>query len=266
MKQPLLHNFIVNYFNANDCQVLEQSHAHVTIQLTPEMDKLIMNRPFYWHYLEKTGGVPNPMSITFITNHNQISEDFKGEIIHFGAPRLHQLFRTTRELGGYIRIYEQLQVTSQNLHPLQPWLGLNIKVSFCSDRKKEILLSLGLNLINGQIVPQFMEKLHTLTLTPKLPDMCFTMTPIITLSSGIKRLNKIVETFVENEDTSWAEEAQARWQEELALLESFYEDLEEKPESYFVEKQALKELYSPSIHIEIINGGMFYLKQNQYQS
>ena len=30
----------------------------MTVQLTIEMDKELMNRPFYWHYLEKTGGRP----------------------------------------------------------------------------------------------------------------------------------------------------------------------------------------------------------------
>ncbi|MDI5788447.1 YqhG family protein [Bacillus licheniformis] len=33
----------------------------MTVQLTVEVDKQIMNRPFYWHWLEKTGGEPNPM-------------------------------------------------------------------------------------------------------------------------------------------------------------------------------------------------------------
>ena len=40
----------------------------MTVQLTIELDKELMNRPFYWHYLEKTGGVPNPMKLTFITD------------------------------------------------------------------------------------------------------------------------------------------------------------------------------------------------------
>ncbi|KGA95902.1 hypothetical protein AJ85_09440 [Alkalihalobacillus alcalophilus ATCC 27647 = CGMCC 1.3604] len=265
MQQPHLHKFIEDYFVANECDITEKSPYHLTVQLTPELDKLIMNRPFYWHYLEKTGGIPNPMQVTFITNANQCPEDLQGEKIHFGSPRLHQLFNTTKTLGGYVRMYENLNVQGQQSVPLHPWLCLNIKISFCSDRKKEILLSLGINLIHGQIVPQFFDKVKATMLTPKMPDLCFTLSPFIQIKSGINRLKKVVQTFAENEDDTWAQEAHHRWQEETNLLESFYEDLEEKPESYHVEKQALEELYSPYIDVSIINGGMFYLEKQVFQ-
>ncbi|MCE4147715.1 YqhG family protein, partial [Bacillus velezensis] len=37
---------------------------------------------------------------------------------------------------------------------------------------------------------------------------------------------------------------------------------EEKPEEYHLEKQALKALYQPKIHIQIENGGLFFLQSN----
>ncbi|KMK76970.1 YqhG family protein [Alkalihalobacillus pseudalcaliphilus] len=266
MQQQSLHRFLTDYFNSNECTIVEETPAYLSVQLTPELDKLIMNRPFYWHYLERTGGTPNPMQVTFITDTKQCPEEIKGEKIHFGSPRLHQLFSTAKTLGGYIRIYENMKVNGNQSQPLHPWLCLNMKISYCSDRKKELILSLGINLIHGQIVPQFFDKLKNLSLSPKLPDYCFTLTPFIQIESGINRLFKVVETYAENEDDRWAMEAKQRWQEDLNLLESFYEELAEKPESYVLEKQALEELYSPYIEISIINGGMFYLETQVFEA
>ncbi|MCG3056916.1 YqhG family protein, partial [Escherichia coli] len=52
-----------------------------------------------------------------------------------------------------------------------------------------------------------------------------------------------------------------RWYEDLALLDHFYENMEELPESYTTEKQALQDLYEPVILTKIVNGGLFYLSE-----
>jgi hypothetical protein len=74
----------------------------------------------------------------------------------------------------------------------------------------------------------------------------------------------MVQTYAENEDTTWANEAITRWQDDLALLEAFYEEYDEKPESYELEKQAIKAQYEPKIFVDIVNGGMFYLQQQVF--
>ncbi len=45
-----------------------------------------MNRPFYWHYLEKTGGIPNPMSLTLITDPETAPETYQGRNNPFWFP------------------------------------------------------------------------------------------------------------------------------------------------------------------------------------
>lgn len=83
MQQHEIHHFLLRYFHANHCEILENKPGYLVIQLTVELDKELMNRPFYWHYLEKTGGVANPMELTLITNPSLAPDDIKGEIIHF---------------------------------------------------------------------------------------------------------------------------------------------------------------------------------------
>lgn len=264
MQPHQIHNFLERYFIANDCEIIEKTPSYLTVRLSIALDKLIMNRPFYWHYVEKTGRTPEPMTITFITDKANAPKKINGEVVHFGSPRLHQIFATTRELGGFIRLYEDVRAHANESIPLHPWLGLNVKISFQCDRKKDVLLSLGLNLIHGQVVYPFYEKLQKIRLTPKIPDYCFTLSPLIKEKSGLNRMKRMILTYIENEDDSWAKGAIERMERDLALLEQFYEDYEEKPESYHVEKQSIIELYRPKIHVNVINGGIFYMKQQMF--
>ncbi len=258
MQQQEIHNFLERYFIANECEILENKSGYMNVQLTIDLDKELMNRPFYWHYLEKTGGVPNPMKLSLITDPNIAPKDIKGENMHFGSPRLHHIFESTKKLAGYIRLYEK-SVFVQKQTPLKPWIGLNLKVSYQCDRKKDVFHSIGLNLINGQFVENFHDNLLQLELTPKIPDYSFTLSPLIMPKSGLKRIENYLKEKINGEEHSWAEEAKKRWQKDLNLLEHFYKDSEEKGESYEIEKQALTDQYEPKINISIINGGLFYL-------
>ncbi|TLS36348.1 YqhG family protein [Pseudalkalibacillus caeni] len=256
MQQEDIHNYLKSYFIANNCEITRENNGLLGVQLTIEMDKEIMNRPFYWHYLEKTGGVPQPMELSFFTSQDYKKE--KGEFIHFGSPRLHQIFNSTKKLASYIRMFEEASGKPGYNMPLHPWLCLNIKVSYQCDRKKDRLLSLGIHLISGAVLDNFHSLLEKKELTPKIPDFCFTMTPIIKPLSGIKRLEAVLASVIQADNHSWAEDAHKRWAADLDLLNLFYTGNEDA-ESYQVEKEALRKQYEPVIKADIINGGMFYL-------
>lgn len=261
MQQQEIHQFLESYFKANGCELLENEDGYMTIQLTIELDKELMNRPFYWHYLEKTGGEPNPMKLTFVTDQEKAPKNIKGEVIHFGSPRLHQIFQSTKSLAGYIRLYENQHVQAGQNVALKPWLGMNIKISYQADRKRDVFKSIGLQLINGQMLEDFHDRLLQLELTPKIPDYSFTLSPLIMPKSGVTRIEQQLRREIVVEDHEWALEARKRWDKDLQLLEHFYEEVEEKGESYENEKKALQEQYEPKVKISIINGGLFYLSE-----
>lgn len=262
MQQQEIHNFLERYFTANHCEMLENHNGYMSVQLTVDLDKELMNRPFYWHYLEKTGGVPNPMQLTFITDKQHAPENVKGEIIHFGSPRLHQIFESTKNLAGFIRLYENNFTKSGMQTPLIPWIGLNMKISYQCDRKRDVFISIGLNLINGRMEEEFHDKLLKMPLNSKIPDYAYTLSPLIKPGSGVNRIYSFLNTRISEEDHTWAEEARIRWNKDLDLLHHFYEDSEGISESFETEKTALKEQYEPKINISIVNGGLFYLTEN----
>ena len=261
MQQPEIHNFLMTYFTSNHCEIIEEHDTYLTIQLTIDMDKELMNRPFYWQYLEKTGGIPNPAKLTFITDSENVPDHIKGEAIYFGSPRLHQMIESTKKLASYIRLYEEKDTNDHQQIPLFPWLNLNVKISYQCDRKKDIFTSVGLNLITGEIMEDFHNQVLRIKMTPKIPDYSFTLSPLIMPKSGLSRIDTFIRQSFENDDHFWAEQAIERWNNDLQLLEHFYKDMEDKNENYYTEKEALKAQYEPHIHISIINGGLFYLSE-----
>lgn len=136
---------------------------------------------------------------------------------------------------------------------------MNVVISYECDRKKDAIVSLGLHLISGTIIESFHERLRARRLTPKIPDYCFTISPLIKPPSGIARLEQYIRGRIAADDHAWAEEARRRWADDLALLDEFYKETEEKPECYYIEKEALEKQYKPRITVSVINGGLFYL-------
>ncbi|MFI2858471.1 YqhG family protein [Paenibacillus sp. JSM ZJ436] len=54
------------YLDATQCQVLERSPQHVTVKLSPQADKMLTNRPYYWGFIERTGAPAETLSFTFV--------------------------------------------------------------------------------------------------------------------------------------------------------------------------------------------------------
>ncbi|TMW73774.1 YqhG family protein [Alteribacter natronophilus] len=270
MLQEDVHKYLKTFFDENDSPVLEESPGHLHIQLSVDMDKALMNRPFYWQYLEKIGGVPNPWKMTVVTDENAAPEDInkryerKAEAIHFGSPRLHQVFNLTKELGSHVRMYEKVarnNLSVQSL-PLQPWLNMNMKISYEAEKKRDRLFSVGLCLTNGEMIEGFYNHLKFYPLEPEIPDYCFTVSPLIRPVSGVERIREQTERLIRQENHTWAEEAFAKMREDIELLRGFYSDSEELPDSYHSEKEAIERQYSPVVTISVINGGLFYLHQH----
>lgn len=258
MKQKEIHDYMKNFFLENDSIILEESLGHLHVQLSIEMDKALMNRPFYWHYIEKIGAVPNPMQLTFITDPQLVPKQMKGERLHFGSPRLHQIFETAKKMGSHTLLYESIHVEGPTSHPLRPWLVLNGVVSYVCHDKKDQFFSIGLSLITGEMILNMHDYIEKRVFREQIPNYCFTMTPIIKPKSGLLRIKNYLIQAEESKEHQWALNALERMKKDQELLDAFYDDLIEKPDSYFLEKEAIKDQYEPKITIKIINGGLFY--------
>lgn len=66
MNAKEVQRFVTRYLEATECHVMEKAPSHVTVKLSPEADKDLTNRPYYWSFVERTGAEPQTMTMTFV--------------------------------------------------------------------------------------------------------------------------------------------------------------------------------------------------------
>ncbi|MCP3025703.1 YqhG family protein [Halobacillus sp. A5] len=257
------YDFTKQFFQLNGCKIDEDKPKQMKVKLTKEMDEALMNRPFYWHYIKKMNREGETLSLTF--KDISLGEAEEGIYLHGGTPKLQQIYQVALEKGYTARLYEAVETDNQNL-ALHPWLCLNMRVTFRGKQSKDLLLSLGLNLINGAMVHEAMPKLIKLDLTSKVSDYTFPMTPLIKMESGYKRLLRNIELHLETLDTQWAVESLQQLRYEQELLESFYNSKDVDTDQYEKELEQLHVRYQPRIHLQVANGGLIYLTSETSQN
>jgi|SRR5690625_3782927 len=257
-----LNSFLYNYFTAHHCEVLSNRNGVLNIKLTEEMDKVLMNRPFYWHYIKKMGHPGEPMQLNLNTNPSNAENT--SEWIHFGSPRLQQIINHLRTNEKYTKLFQSVNTVINTA--LYPWLVVNLKISYQGQHKRDELFSIGLNLVNGTMKVEMMDILRKFTLRPVISDYCYTISPLIKLKSGFKRIEAVIDQYIENQTHEWAQESFKLLDEELVLLEHFYEtETEEEQQQMEKEKKEITERYHPMVFYKVINGGLFYLEDGSVE-
>ncbi|WP_055108641.1 YqhG family protein [Paenibacillus ihumii] len=306
MTMEQIQQYVLAYLDITECRILEKSPHHVTVKLSPQADKDLTNRPYYWGFIERTGAEPETMSFKFVfdaehhdadlaaaeQNEPKPQEDqilgrhygairplpilgpsrIQREDLAFGSPRLKQIFDAALRRGRCVYLFESAAPRQRmTLLPAayEPWLGVNFKIEFCCDMKREELRSLGISLLTGQIDPSFGTRLQSLSLVPRVPENVHIEPTRLSLTEGRDTLERIIREEIEAYDQTWAEEANERLQEELLLIDGYYTDLLRDPdeerkklvqEQYESRRGEIRWQYEPRIVVSAINCGIFHLR------
>lgn len=252
-----MEQFLTTFFKGHLCDVSLDNNL-LTVQLTKEMDLALMNRPFYWQYVEATGNLGQPMELHFKLD--PLIE--KGEWIHFGSPRFQQICTHLKKTSKFTQLYELVNVNKNTM--LQPWLLTNYCITYEGKQIKEELLSIGLNLINGTIIFDMMELLRKTNLQSVISNQCYTISPLIKLSSAYTRIEKIIQKHILDQDHQWAIESLQLLKEELDMIEHFFQDTDQKDELDKEKADTMSRL-QPKIKYEVWNGGLLYLTEDFIQ-
>src|SRR5699024_6499977 len=111
------------------------------VHLTIDMDKALMNRPFYWQYTETLGQQGIPQKLSF---QRKKSEMYQNNIaIHLGSPWFHKVFNELKTNATKLHCFEKVTTSSRTM--LHPWLVLNVLMTYKGTQQKESLHSIGLN-------------------------------------------------------------------------------------------------------------------------
>jgi len=273
MNQEWVRDYLERYLEINNCQIIEKQPTHITTKLSVEADKDLTNRPYYWTFVERTGAEPETLTMTYIFDKERLPQEIRGEEISLGSPRFKQIFNSTNKRGKAVRLYQQYQTNVNNQHhpkTLNPWLGVNYKIELLCDKKKDLIISLGINLSNGKLKENFFDILNKIKLGPVLPANVLTEKSFLTLREATIQLEEKVLHTISMQDFVWVYDAHERLQNELKQLEAYYIQNDnslarEKKlgNNFIVEKEKrveeIKWQYSPRIQVCPINFGIFYL-------
>ncbi|AJY77373.1 YqhG family protein [Paenibacillus beijingensis] len=307
MNEKQIQKFVLKYMEATDSRILEKSPAHLTVKLSPAADRALTNRPYYWSFVEKMGTEPETMTFLFVTDKarydnaaaandaapnsqaaaadaalgrslgfvhgslNTAAVRIPREDLYFGSRKLDQLFAAAKNGGSFVYLFQEPD--KRALHPFDSiaysaWLGVNIKVEFACDRKREEIHSFGVSLATGQCVERFHERLLDLRMTPRLPANVHIAKNGISLNKALAIIEQTLEKKLRLYDYGWAAGAAARLEDELAQVEHYYRPLlessddESRPriQEQFDNRQAeIRWQFEPRVHASAINGGIFHL-------
>ncbi len=256
MESLNVKQFVERYFHAHNCATIEKENNLLEIALTEEMDQKIMNRPFYWHYMKKTNQQGVPQTLRLRINGNRQESGI--EPLHFGSPRFQQILADVTNQQYVVRAYEYVRTGKKTA--LYPWLIVNIKISYLGKQTKDEVFSLGLHLIKGKIVVNMMEQLEKVQLQSRIAPLCYLLSPLITYASGFRRIERILDVYLEEQQHEWAIRSLDALEDEMRLIHTFYEDDTEEKQK---EIEIIKKRYRPKISFKVISGGTVYLT-NQF--
>ena len=121
MNAAQIESFMMQYLQATNCHIIEKGLGYVTVKLSPQADKELTQRSYYWGFVERMGIEPETMTYCFIfdplnnTLEPQVMTgpgviDFAARVqrheVSFGSPRLGQVFRSVHNKGRWINLFE----------------------------------------------------------------------------------------------------------------------------------------------------------------
>lgn len=68
MNSKQVQSYVMKYLQATDCQIIEKGRHHIVVKLSPQADKALTGRSYYWSFVERTGVDPETMTYRWVFN------------------------------------------------------------------------------------------------------------------------------------------------------------------------------------------------------
>ena len=139
----------------------------------------------------------------------------------------------------------------------RPYLLVNYTLSYQTDELREELVSLGLNMVSGEIIPDF---LHFLVDQDALPGAAETEVETgYQLDEAFNLLHTALEQLVQDRDPAWINDARARYEEELSCLYQYYQEDQRDFADFQSRALDLYDKFRPRVLVRVVNVGLLYL-------
>ncbi|MDI3256588.1 MAG: YqhG family protein [Kyrpidia sp.] len=215
-----IRQFAKTYFETAGATILDDSPQRLTVRVPIEIDKELTDRPYYWMWVEATGEKVEPQTYTFLFDPEGDEENPAAEWLAPASFRLQKMYDSACRRGRYVR---QFEICSPE-DPLLPLLLVYCKVSYISDRRKDRLLAMAVDLFDGRVAVDPKGRLPPLSLSDQ-PKTRHLMEARVTWPETRGLLEATLRLYLNHEDHRWAEEAITRRQEEERRLARYFEQL-----------------------------------------
>ena len=268
MDQTQVRSFTERYLQAMNCQIIESTPKMIDVKLSIEADQALLNRPMYWMYVEQMNLPANPAQFRFYFEETEESRGFYSDYLYYGAARFAQMLDSAQKHGRFVRLYQhadQADKKTPTARSYHPFLAVHYQLAYICDQKKDRLCYLAIDLQTGEIYPSFYIWAKKQQWTHQLPPSRYLLPAQLTLHEAVGRLEAYLQRQLEQEDSTWAEEANERLKDEYQRIESYYPDEHSLSEEQQKEKQQrLRESVwqlAPRIEVNALNAGLFYLDE-----
>ena len=176
MEQAQIRSFAERYLKTMNCQIIESTPEMIDVQLSKEADQALLNRPFYWMYVEQMNLPAKPVQFRFYFTETANSKGFYSDYLFYGSSRFTQMLQSAQKKGRFVRLYQQPQSQSCLAHTTtgyHPILSIQYRISYICDRKRDRLVDLGIDLQTGEIHPSFYRWAKEQQWTHQLPPSSF---------------------------------------------------------------------------------------------
>lgn len=286
MNAKQVQKFVQSYVESSGSQLVEKAPGRMTVKLSPEADRALTNRPFYWSFVDRTGTPPETLTYSWLFEPPTAQDGQSSPLsylmtpsgrvvqegVYFGSRRLQQLFDVVRQSGRCVTLFEEPTRGARDPLGSQPytaWLGANFKISFACDMRRDELHSYGISLATGVIEDKFMDRLRGRRLTPRLPANVHLLRNGFSLRKGMAQLEATIERKLRGADFGWAAEAEERRQDELSRIADYYEPLlsnaadetqrQALADRFELRKAEIDWQYRPRVTLTTVNCGIFHL-------
>lgn len=270
-----IQDFCRRYFHAVDAPILVDQEDFLQVELPREIDKELIERRYYWMYIEATNqNPPNTVLSMSFRPDLEIEGVDKMDFVTLGSFLLNKIIESTQKRGRFTRAYQKVTMPGTRL---QPMLLTTFKLSFVADRRRDEMVSYGVDLLTGRVVRDFYEQVEKLPFQAAPSEFTPPVEPKYTVDQGYQKIREALQAEIEALDHTWAEEADEHLKREIEQLETYYDSLtlvsnseaknpeeqSKKASAYAAERELrlaeLKWRCAPRVQIEPFHVGLLYV-------
>lgn len=186
------YRLVIEYLKSLGAIVTESS-GKAAVQLTEQLDRQFMNRPFYWHYRDAVQKPGDPLHIIMTNFH--YAEMHKDVIqIYPDHPIFQSMFHAAQIENRFYTAYENTEA----LRELFPWITIDLTAEAVPPGSASIRFNGRMSLITGRVVMTEPNSLEGL-LTADRPNGSILRPNKVPYETALNRLNHQLEKYIEKQ-------------------------------------------------------------------